>query len=167
MERENREQLLAAWEALAGRPEEGLPLDLFRVLSRIVPLVNIDLLIRDEQLGTLLTWRHDENYGPGWHIPGGIIRYKETAAVRIRLTAQRELGTAVEFDPEPLAVREAIDPVRRERGHFISLLYRCRLQAAPADHLRAGATPRAGQWAWHRACPPDLIPEHHDYRRFF
>ena len=162
-----RTQLLAALEALAGRPEDGLPLDLFRVLSRIVPLVNIDLLIRDDRLGTLLTWRHDENYGPGWHIPGGIIRYKEAAATRIRLTAQRELGVDVEFEPEPLCVREAIDPVRRERGHFISLLYRCRLRGAPAGHLQAGAEPQPGQWAWHRTSPPDLIPEHDDYRRFF
>jgi colanic acid biosynthesis protein WcaH len=38
---------------------------------------------------TLLTWRDDESFGAGWHVPGGIIRYKETAADRIvRLRAQ-------------------------------------------------------------------------------
>jgi ADP-ribose pyrophosphatase YjhB (NUDIX family) len=128
----------------------------------------VDLLIQDPRTGTLLTWRHDATYGPGWHVPGGIIRYKETAESRIELTARRELGATVEFDPEPVLVHQAIHPSRRERGHFLSMLYRCRLLGAPAEHLRhAGGAPQPGQWAWHTACPPDLLPEQQHYRRFF
>jgi colanic acid biosynthesis protein WcaH len=165
---ESCKRIFADLDAWAATPGDGLPHELFVFLSGLTPMINVDLLIRDPVAGTLLTWRHDENYGPGWHIPGGIIRYKETAESRIRLTAQRELGADVEFDPEPIAVQQTIHPVRRERGHFISLLYRCRLVGEPTVRLRhAGAEPEPGQWAWHRACPPDLLPEQVSYRRFF
>jgi colanic acid biosynthesis protein WcaH len=161
-------ELLAALEEWAGSAENGLPHELFLFVSRLTPLVNVDLLIRDERLGTLLTWRDDENYGPGWHIPGGIIRYKETAESRIHQTARRELGVDVEFDREPIAIEQSIDPGRRERGHFISLLYRCRLLGPPAAELRESQTkPERGQWAWHKTCPADLIPDQDRYRRFF
>src|SRR5689334_14043856 len=98
------EQIFAAIDGWAPEPEKGLPIELFRFLSRIMPLVNVDLLVRDEDLGTLLTWRHDENYGPGWHVPGGIIRYKETAEARILTTARAELGAEVTFDEEPIHI---------------------------------------------------------------
>jgi colanic acid biosynthesis protein WcaH len=160
-------QILAALQAWAPQPSTGLPEDLFLLISSLTPLVNVDLLVQDEQLGALLTWRDDQFYGAGWHVPGGIIRYKETAEDCIRATAQRELGAAVEFEPQPVAVVQTIDPERRERGHFISLLYRCRLAAPPAEALRAiGPVPQAGQWAWHAHCPPNLIPAQAPYRRF-
>jgi ADP-ribose pyrophosphatase YjhB (NUDIX family) len=160
-------QLLTALEAWAPEPSAGLPESLFLLVSRLTPLVNVDLLVQVERRGTLLTWREDEFYGAGWHVPGGIIRYKETAEDCIRATAQRELGASVEFDPQPVAVIQAIEPRRRERGHFISLLYRCRLTAPPAEALRfTGAAPQRGQWAWHAHCPPDLIPAQAPYRRF-
>jgi len=164
---EERAQALATIDAWAGALEQGVPHDLFVFLSRIVPIVNVDLLIRDYRLGTLLTWRDDEYYGPGWHIPGGVIRYKETFETRIRLTARAELETDVAFDPEPITLVQTIEPVRRERGHFISLLYCCRLLGPPAERLRhAGSQPAPGHWAWHSACPPDLIAEQARYRRF-
>ena len=160
-------RLLAALDACAPEPSAGLPEALFQLVSRLTPLVNVDLLVQDAERGTLLTWRADEFYGPGWHVPGGIIRYKETAEDRIRATAQRELGAAVEFEPQPVAVVQAIDPERRERGHFISLVYRCRLATPPAEALRfTGGVPQHGQWAWHAQCPPDLISAQAPYRRF-
>ena len=161
-------RILAALEAWAPQPSAGLPEDLFLLVSTLTPLVNVDLLVQDESRGTLLTWRDDQFYGAGWHVPGGIIRYKETAEDCIRATALRELGAAVEFAPDPVAVVQSIEPHRRERGHFISLLYRCRLAAPPAEALRyATGAPHRGQWAWHPHCPPDLILFQAPYRRFF
>ena len=55
----------------------GLPDDIFYLVSRLTPMINVDLLIVNEQNEKLLTWREDQFYGPGWHIPGGIIRFKE------------------------------------------------------------------------------------------
>src|SRR5450756_1168563 len=91
-------------------------------------------------------------------VPGGIIRYKETAEDRIRATARGELGAEVAFDPEPMVVEQAMDPDRRERGHFIALVYRCRLLGPPDPALRyVQGQPQRDQWAWHASCPPGLI----------
>lgn len=145
----------------------GLPEDLFLFVSRITPLVNVDLLITDKRLGTLLTWRHDKFFGPGWHVPGGIIRFGEYAADRIRITADDELGAQVESESIPALFHESISPDRRERGHFISLLYRCRLVTGLDQARRNTSTnPLPGQWQWHRSCPADLIPQQSMYRQF-
>jgi ADP-ribose pyrophosphatase YjhB (NUDIX family) len=161
-------QAFATLDAWVGKPVDGLPEEFFLFLSRFTPLVNVDLLIQDDRRRTLLTWREDENYGAGWHVPGGIVRYKETAEDRIRATARRELGAEVVFDPQPFAVEQFMDAGRRERGHFISLVYRCRLLGPPDPALKyEQGQPRRDQWAWHEGCPPDLIAAQAHYRRFF
>jgi ADP-ribose pyrophosphatase YjhB (NUDIX family) len=159
---------MAALESWVGNPAGGLPEEFFLFVSKFTPLINVDLVIQDDQRGTLLTWRQDETYGAGWHVPGGIIRYKETAEARIRATALAELGVEVDFDPQPLAIEQILEPHRRERGHFISLVYRCRLTGPPDEALRySQGKPERGQWAWHEHCPPNLIPAQLWCRRFF
>jgi colanic acid biosynthesis protein WcaH len=104
-------------EDIADTGETGLPEELFLFVSRVTPLINVDLLIQDQRKRTLLTWRDDRFYGPGWHVPGGIIRYKETAADRIRSVARQELGVEIDFDPSPIFILESIAPERKDRGH--------------------------------------------------
>jgi colanic acid biosynthesis protein WcaH len=159
---------IAPLEAALGDPHAGLPEEVFLFVSRITPLINVDLLIQDDSGRTLLTWRDDEFFGQGWHIPGGIIRYKETAAQRIRACALQELGADVSFDATPLLVLETIRS-HRSRGHFISLLYRCRFRTPPDENLRAGDSPvpSAGTWRWHQGAPPDLLGVHAPYAQFF
>jgi colanic acid biosynthesis protein WcaH len=154
-------------EAGQDDPRRGLPRDVFLFVSRIVPLVNVDLLIQDDRSRTLLTWRHDEFFGPGWHVPGGMIRYKELAADRIRNCAREELGADISCDPAPVLVSETIH-AQNTRGHFISLLFRCRLLGPPDDARRAASHPPSpGQWRWHERCPPDLLEAQRPYVRFF
>ena len=162
------QQSIDTLESLVPDACHGLPEDLFLFVTRLTPMINVDLLIRDGEGRTLLTWRDDGyEYSPGWHIPGGIIRYKESRAGRVQAVAQKELGTSVRFREEPLAIREVIHPIRRDRGHFISLLYLCELAGPLDEGLRfPGGSPRAGQWAWHEEAPPDLIPVHDMYRAF-
>jgi ADP-ribose pyrophosphatase YjhB (NUDIX family) len=137
-----------------------LPEELFLFVSRISPLVNVDLLIQDDDGRTLLTWRSDEFYGPGWHVPGGIVRFRETAANRIRAVAHSELGAAIEHDAAPVLVREDITAARRDRAHFVSLLYRCRLASNLDQHRQFDPKrPLPGQWLWHVNCPGNLIHE--------
>jgi ADP-ribose pyrophosphatase YjhB (NUDIX family) len=153
-------------DEISGDPTSGLPEELFLFISRMTPLVNVDLLIQNNGR-TLLTWRSDEHYGSGWHIPGGIIRYKETAHQRLREVARQELGaTEIDFGQSPIAVVESIAP-ERNRGHFISLLYRCQLNSPPDPRLQAITDPpAAGAWCWHTGPPPDLLEVHNMYRRF-
>src|SRR5258706_16121650 len=131
MQREH-EEALAILEAWAPDPSTGLPYELFLFISRLVPMVNVDLLISDEQGRVLLTWRDDEIHGTGWHVPGGMIRFKETAAERIRATALEELGAEVAFDETPV-VEQIIEAVRKNRGHHVALVYRCRLVTGPNE----------------------------------
>ena len=86
-------------------------------------MINVDLLIRDDTDRTLLTWRHDAFYGPGWHVPGGIIRFKESAANRIAAVAQGELGTKVELRQHTTGhLRDHQPETRRARPlHFAAV----------------------------------------------
>ena len=144
-----------------------MPEELFLFASRITPLVNVDLLIQDDAGRTLLTWRSDRFFGPGWHVPGGIIRHKEMAADRIHAVARLELGVAVTFDLTPILVHENIRSAWRDRGHAVSLLYRCRL-AGDLDPLRKydPGKPLPDRWGWHAKCPENLIPEQQAYTVF-
>lgn len=160
-------EVIANLEASIPDPTAGLPEDVFLFASRIVPIVNVDLLIRNDLGHTLLTWRDDKFSLPGWHVPGGIVRYRETFAERIRAVARNELGTDVNFMSRPLAIHEVIDRTRKDRGHFISLLFQCNLLGPPAESLRCmGFTPKSGQWKWHSTCPKKLIGVHEMYRTY-
>ena len=155
-------------ESLIENPSEGLPEEIFLFVSRITPIINVDLLIKNENDHTLLTWRDSGSYPPGWHVPGGIIRYKETISDRINAVAASELGAAIKFKKDPLAINEIIHPSsRRTRGHFISLLYECTLISSLDKNLRyEKGTPKPGEWAWHNKCPSNILPVHEMYRRF-
>src|SRR2546423_437199 len=118
--------------SLIGDPRQGLPDQVFVFVSSVTPMVNVDLLIKNGAGQTLLTWRDDEYYR-GWHVPGGIVRYKERRVDRVAAVARLELDAAVAPKGEPLAVNEIMHPTRRARGHFISFLYECDLLAPPAE----------------------------------
>jgi colanic acid biosynthesis protein WcaH len=147
------------------KPGQDLPEELFLFISTVTPLANVDLLIKDDAGRTLLTWRDDRHYGAGWHVPGGIIRYKEHAQERIQKVANDELRCTVDAESVPLLITETFAE-ERERGHFISFLYRCTLTSPPAPALKAGEKPARGQWRWFSGAPQDLLPVHRVYAQF-
>jgi colanic acid biosynthesis protein WcaH len=160
-------EALALLDTWALDPGRGLPEELFLFVSRLVPMVNVDLFISDDEGRVLLTWRDDEIFGAGWHVPGGMIRYRETAEDRIRATALEELGAEVTFDVAPI-VEQIIEPDRRLRAHLVALLYRCRLISQPNEASRySGGEPKRGQWAWHSQFPENIIATHKRYYRLF
>lgn len=144
----------------------GLPEEIFLYISRTTPLVNVDLLIGDELGRVLLSWRSDPYSGQGWHIPGGIVRFKETFESRIEKVAELEIGAPVRYEQTPIAVQQTILKEHDIRGHFISFLYRC---FVPSTFIpeNTGLSPRdAGYLAWHEKCPENLIQGHNVYRRY-
>lgn len=164
---EKLHEAIRVLEAAIEDPHAGLPQEVFLFATRIIPMINVDLLIQDDSGRTLLTWREERYWKPGWHVPGGIIRYKETFADRVRAVARLELGAEVSFPQDPIAINQLIQTVRRDRGHFISLLFPCRLLTQPDPALRAGAgAPLPNQWRWHERCPGDLLGVHEIYRRY-
>jgi colanic acid biosynthesis protein WcaH len=148
-------------------PTQGSPFEVFLLVSRLTPMVNVDLLIKDAQGRNLLTWRDDEHYGAGWHLPGGIVRFKERLETRVRAVALSELGAMVSFEPTPLALNEIIRPDHEIRGHFISFLFRCSLMTPlPESRRYHSGRPMADQWEWHIGCHKDLLVVHDVYKRF-
>ena len=147
--------------------KEGLPLDVFYFVSQLTPLINVDLLIKNKQGQVLLTWREDQFYGPAWHIPGGIIRFKEKIEDRIEQVARLELGATVKYAAEPIHIRGLINNERDIRGHFISMLYLCELTSNPLDgKSHKAGEPKQGEWAWHDKAPTNLLKVHESFRRF-
>lgn len=148
-----------------GDPNKGLPDDVFAFALQIVPMINVDLLVRDSQDRVLVAWREDQ-WGRGWHIPGGIIRFQERAHTRIHEVARQELGASVTADDRPCDIVELLD---HGRGHFISMLYRCDLQDSPGVAVVATETaaPAPGALTWAAGVPDRLYPAHDIYRRWF
>lgn len=151
--------------------EQALPEELFQFVSSVTPLVNVDLLIQDSPIGkqrTLLTWREDDFYR-GWHLPGGILRFKEDFASRLNLVAKHELQSSIKSTSSIVEVNEKINPSRDIRGHFISILFRVTLTEEPPLHFHCEhlEMPRHGQWAWHHTVPKDLLLQHEVYRKYF
>lgn len=113
--------------------KNGLPEELFLAISGLVPIANVDLLITNERKQLLLSRRNDMFFDFSWHIPGGCMRYGESFEQRLQKTALCELGTEVEFLPDPLAVRNVLRGKKfsleypNERGHNVAILFQCRL----------------------------------------
>lgn len=147
-------------------PAKGLPEEIFFYISRTTPLVNVDLLIKDEKKRTLLSWRDEKYVGKGWHVPGGIIRFKETFETRIKKTAETEIGADISFDITPIALNQFIDPKGTIRSHFISVLYKCFLSGVFVPQNKGLSNNDNGYLMWHDLCPNNLIPCHEIYRKY-
>jgi len=162
-------QLITKLEKKIKSPKQGLPEEVFLFISRITPLVNVDLCIIDKKKGILLTWRQKgEKYPEGWHFPGGILRYQEKIENRINKVAELELKARISFKKKPLAINQIILP-QKNRGHFISLLYQCKLKSKISIKQCNSNTknPEIGSFKWFKTCPKNLIKPHYVYKYLF
>lgn len=151
------------------KPEKGLPEPVFEFVSSVTPMVNVDLLVRDENNRILLSWREDKFSGNVWHIPGGIIRFREKMETRIHQVAQRELHTDVIWNGQILAVNEIMSN-HQERGHFISFLVECELKNSKELRIleKADTDRKAGELFWFSECPDNLIKcQMEPYKKYF
>lgn len=146
-------------------PSQGLPEELFLFVTEITPMVNVDLLIQDEKGRTLLSWRNDDVCGQGWYLPGGIIRFKEHMIDRLKKVAEKEIGSAVEFDPKPIDVNEIMIS-QTTRGHFVSFLFRCHLPSSFVPKNKSLKETDAGFLKWHDKCPCNMLRAHKVYEKY-
>lgn len=147
--------------------DQGMPEELFLLISGLVPLANVDLLVVNQKNQVLLARRHDSFYGDSWHIPGGCMRFHESFAHRIQETAKAELGCEVMFEETPVAVRNVIRGPNsrllhpRERGHNVAMLFRC---ALPEDfQIENGSRTERdnGYLKWFDTLPEDFLSIQH------
>ena len=146
-------------------PSAGLPQEVFFFVSRVTPMVNVDLLIKDENGRTLLSWRDDRYVGTGWHLPGGIVRFKEKLEKRVQKVIETEIGAVVEFDPVPIAINQIILS-QKTRGHFISILYKCFLSSEFIPKNIGLSKTDKGYLMWHDSCSENMVSVHEMYRRY-
>ena len=162
------EQLQKAMDEEGIDPTKGLPKELFHFATTLIPCANIDLFItRGNQL--LLTWRDDEFYGQGWHIPGGCLRIRETLDKRIQETARNEIGTEVSYDKDHFLTQEGILQSGRPwltnqlvRSHNISMLFYCTLPEGFQVKNETAEEHSDGYKKWFSSCPEDLLGAHRD-----
>lgn len=149
-------------------PTKGLNEDLFLFVTETTPMVNVDLLIKDESGRILLSWRDDRFYGTGWHVPGGILRLKENFEDRIQKTARIEIGCeSIMFDKQPLDIVPIICPEMKVRGHFITFVYSCSLPDGYSVKNGNKQEHDAGFLKWHKYFPMNMIGVHAFYKRYF
>ena len=141
-------------------PSKDLPEHLFAYISSITPMINIDIVLRNPSLGILYAWRDDGTYGPGWHVPGGIIRHKESFVTRIHRTASQEASISQLSHIQLLQVNQIMNPERDYRGHFVSFLFTASTIASTPD----SANLQDKSVRWFSSIPTPLIPQHERYR---
>ena len=149
------------------QPQLSLPDEIFYFLGRKTPLLNVDLLVKDKNNRVLLSWRDDEYSGTGWHIPGGIIRYKENIKNRVDEVSRLELKGEVICDSDPIAINEIIAKNQRDRAHFISMLFNCSMNDDYKINNGNLLPNDPGFLKWFQECPEDLISWHEIYASFF
>jgi ADP-ribose pyrophosphatase YjhB (NUDIX family) len=145
----------------AYNPADGLPDSVFYFIGRNAPLINVDLLIRNPEGSILMTWRDDVHCGKGWHIPGGIIRFQEKIEDRIKKVALSELGFSVSNQNNFLEMNQIIVPGKKERSHFISMLYECELNIN-SFHIKENT-----QIKFFKKMPTDILKYHLIYEKYF
>jgi len=161
------EQLQKAMDEEGIDPTQGLPQELFHFATSLIPCANIDLFITDDKKRLLLTWRDDEFYGKGWHIPGGCLRLKESLDYRIQETARSEIGTTVFYDKSQFITREGIIDYEHPwmtnqliRSHNISMLFFCHIPDNFCIENISNGELSSGDAKWFECMPEDLLFVH-------
>ena len=149
--------------------DDGMEEKLFLTISGLIPIVNVDLLVINDKNQILLSWRDDDIFEKGWHIPGGCLRYGESFMDRIQNTAKNEIGSMVICSEEPIAVRNVLGNAGkgnyvRERYHHVALLYKCSLkeELIIEETIDEGCY-RAGELRWFEKIPDNLLKVHRVY----
>jgi len=150
------------------KPESGIGRRIFLIVSQLTPIVNVELIIRDNLNQTLLIYREDEFYGPGWHLPGGILRFKENINTRIYITLDNELGIK-KRQVQNLYLIDIFQIIHKKkllRSHFISLIYMIRLldKKFASPLFESKKIYNNGDIAFHKESPNNLIKEHLRYK---
>ena len=145
-------------------PREGLNDDIFFFIGRHTPFINVDALIQLSTGEIVLTWRNDTYTGKGWHIPGGIIRFQETMEERLKKVVNLEIGVELQEFTGPTTTNQIIAPWLKDRSHFISLLFICKLSLEDEKTLHKLALREPNYYLLATRCPRDLLSWHEIYR---
>lgn len=140
-------------------PSINLPYELFLFGYRNMAITNVDVFVRHKEKGVLLCWRDDEIFGQGWHIPGRVVRHKNSVEKSVKDCFHAELNIPdIDFNRlKFLGVFDYKDETLAERAHGITLTYELEL-----DDLEAEKYPETDEVKWFKGHPQDLLNCHVD-----
>ena len=149
-------------------PTHGLPRWLFHTISILSPLTNIEIFaVCKDNNSVILAFRDDQFYGPGWHLPGGIIRSRERLLERVKKTVKKEIKLGEnEFQVKGcITLAESIDSKRPVRSHFYSFGYlvTCNPNHLSISEFNPSLEYKNGDLARHSKVPSNVIKEHKKY----
>ncbi len=138
-------------------PHKPLGTVLFNAIAKVSVSVAFEAVAlrrnrETEELEVYLVRRApDDSAYPGqWHVPGSILRPAEKDEhVLVRL-GKREFGTKITHSKFVAMVSYP----REARGHFISLVYRVRLEGEPSEN---------GKWFPVDKLPSNIVSHHKTY----
>lgn len=160
-------EIISQLDKYVPNPAQGLPEEVFLFISRMTPLVNVDLLIKDEKKRTLLSWRDDSSCGTGWHLPGGIIRFKEKMETRVKKVVETEIGAPVTVDYNPIGLHQNIQEHEHDiRSHFITILFKGFLSSSFELKNEGLSCNSPGYLKWHENCPDNFLECQKRFRKF-
>jgi ADP-ribose pyrophosphatase YjhB (NUDIX family) len=137
---------------------KGIGQDLFLQISQLTPMMNVDLIIKSKDMKmNLLSWRDDKYYGPGWHIPGSVVRFKEKMVTTIKRISDKEIKSDIDKIKGPLGYHELFNNERNIRGHFVSFVYIATLKTEPITVDIKIKNIKNGDLCWFKNCPDNLI----------
>ena len=151
---------------LIKNPHLGLPNPIFYFVTRITPMVNVDLLVISKKYGFFLTCREDEYAGKGWHLPGGIIRVNETFLERANQVALNELNISIKKIVGPFDINQVIFKNMYYRSHFISFLFKCYLSSSEELKLLELAKSDKNS-RFFKKIPKNFLHAHYIYKNYF
>jgi len=133
-------------------------------ITTVVPIINVDLIVIDNNRRILLSYRDDDNC-KGWHIPGRILRFKESLNEAIIRCALLELGE-VPYCTTFIDFIEFINDTET-RGHFMSFAYQVSMDLNyDCNIYNTGKSETSnGFLKWFSEWPEDLIEGHKIYKR--
>ena len=148
---------------------KGIGENLFLSISQLTPIINVDIILeRKKDNSILLTWRSDDFYGPGWHVPGGIVRYKERLIDRLKYVARHELMLENLMFKGPIDFHQMFNFQRNIRGHFISFVFKSTLDGDPPVQIKAKDNKLIdGHWRWFKHCPDNFIKNQKSLKKYF
>lgn len=147
--------------------KKGLPDDIFYFISRTTPLVNVDLIVFSSKKKILFTWRDDKYAGKGWHLPGGIIRFKEDMVDRVKIVAKKEIGIELNKIEGPIDIKQIIDETKTNRAHFISLLFKCYIDEKNENIIKYKVDNDSSNYMLSKGIPKNLLSWHNIYKDYF
>jgi len=80
----------------------------------------VDGVVVDEERKVLLSKRDDEPFKGYWHIPGGVVRYKERVEEAVERVMEEEVGIRVKIRG---LIGVYSDFKRDPRGHYVTVAF--------------------------------------------